>query len=331
MTEARADPGARTRAGPGLKSRREVDGILLLDKPLGLSSNQALQVVKRLFGARKAGHTGSLDPLASGMLPVCLGEATKVSGFLLDCDKTYWVRICFGSKTTTGDAEGDVIASGPCQVDEASLQSVITATRGTMMQVPPMYSALKHHGRPLYELARAGVAVARPARRITVHEVVLETYDPQHPLIRVRCGKGTYIRTLVEQMAEQLGTVAHVAGLRRLAVGPFSATEMVTVAELEAAAASGGQPALDRSLLPADRAIASWPAVTLGSEMVWRLRCGQRLEAEPGQSDQATGFVRLYAEGQQFVGIGERLPGGSVVPRRLMAARNPAPPDEFGL
>lgn len=331
MTTTHAVDSGRTPVASERRPRRDVDGILVLDKPPGLSSNQALQVVRRLFDARKAGHTGSLDPLATGMLPVCLGQATKVSGFLIECDKSYRVRVSFGSATETGDAEGAVIATGPSEIGEAPLRSALMGVCGTLQQVPPMYSALKHQGRRLYQLARAGVTVARPPRPVMIHEIDLEEYHPQHPVIRVRCGKGTYIRTLVEQIAERVGTVAHVAMLRRLTVGAFAAAEMVTVAGLEQTLASGGHRALDGMLLPLDRAVSSWPAVTISAEMVYRLRCGQRVDAAPDRSDTVAGLVRVYGEGAQFVGIGECLPGGGLVPWRLMAQRAAGSPGQFGL
>ena len=209
---------------------RNVNGILLLDKPTGITSNEALQSVKRLFKARKAGHTGSLDPLASGLLPICLGEATKASGFLLDADKHYQVRCKLGEKTATGDAEGEVIESRPLEgVDAARIESVLAGFRGEIVQIPPMYSAVKHQGQRLYKLARQGVEVEREPRDITIHKLILEAVELPFFDLDVHCTKGTYVRTLAEDIGEALGCGAHVSGLRRLGVGPYDSQEMVTM------------------------------------------------------------------------------------------------------
>lgn len=303
---------------PGRLARRgrPISGILLFDKPVGWSSNFALQRVKRTFDARKAGHTGSLDPLASGMLPICLGEATKVSGFLLGSDKEYRVRMALGSRTATGDAEGPVVAHGPDRLSRSELERALAACSGRQLQVPPMHSALKHQGRRLYELARAGVEVDRPARPVEIRRLEIETYSDCQPILRVLCSKGTYIRTLVEDVAVAAGTVAHVAELRRLAVAPFTAGMMVTADELDQAA-SAGQDALDGLLLPLDEALGSLPRVDLDAGQARRVRQGQELG---GVDPALSGPVRLYDPAGRFLGIGECLPGARLVPRRLVAA-----------
>lgn len=299
--------------------RRDVDGIVLLDKPAGMSSNQALQRIKRLFRARKAGHTGSLDPLASGMLPVCLGEATKMAAFLLDSDKTYRFRMHVGGQTSTGDAEGEVIAEGPPLSGEEQLHRALERLRGPILQVPPMYSALKHEGQRLYRLARAGQEVERVARQVSIHELVVEQFDPRRPLLRVRCSKGTYIRTLAEDIARLAGTVAHVAELRRLAVAPFREASMHTLEALETLAGSAAEARLDALLRPVDAAIESWPALELTARQERGLLCGQAVAGEAGAR---CGPLRLYGHEGRFLGIGERLADGRVVPRRLMARRD---------
>ena len=296
---------------------RDVHGVLLLDKPQGMSSNAALQAAKRLFRARKAGHTGSLDPLATGLLPICFGAATRVSAFLLDADKHYQVRICLGRSTTTADAEGEVQETAPVPVLTAErVEAALAAFRGPIQQVPPMYSALKHQGRRLYELARAGQAVERPARPVTIHALSLLELGANSLMLDVRCSKGTYIRSLAEDLARALGTVGHVQTLRRLAAGPYSTTGMLTLAGLQTRA-EAGQAVLDACLLPVDSAVAAWPAITLDAELAWYLRHGQPVRA-PGAP--AGGWVRIYAAGGVFLGLGEMDGAGRVAPRRLLPA-----------
>jgi tRNA pseudouridine55 synthase len=299
------------------RQRRDVDGVLLLDKPPGWTSNQALQQVKRLYRARKAGHTGSLDPLASGLLPVCLGQATKVSAFLLDADKHYLVTARLGVKTDTGDADGRVVArSDPAAAvsDREALARVLRAHTRPIDQVPPMYSALKQRGRRLYELARAGVEVERAPRRVTIHALDLVSLDGDRLTLEVRCSKGTYVRTLVEDVAEALGTHAHVVELRRLGVGPYSGGGMLTMAQLEALAESGDD-ALDAVLLPIDSAAAQWPAVQLPPDGAHYLLSGQAVRVRGAPQE---GWVRLYGEGLGFLGIGSVTEDGRVAPRRLL-------------
>lgn len=285
---------------------------MLLDKPVGLSSNRALQTVKRLFRARKAGHTGSLDPLASGLLPICLGQATKLSTWLLDTDKRYRVGARFGARTDTGDADGEIVETAPCDhVDAASIEKALAAFCGPLRQVPPMYSALKVKGRPLYELARAGQVIEREPRPIHIYRLELEQYADGLVTLDVACSKGTYIRTLVEDIAQAMGTVAHVVALRRLEAGPYRAEQMMPLEKLEALAGHG-EAALDEVLLRPDSALQDWPAVHVGADGAHRLMQGRALRVD---ADRA-GLVRLYDE-RRFLGIGELSPGGRLAPRRL--------------
>lgn len=299
------------------KKGRRIDGILLLDKPVGISSNLALQKVKRLYGAQKAGHTGSLDPLASGMLPICLGEATKFSQFLLDSDKHYQTTGRLGIKTTTSDAEGEVIETRPVQVTEAELLASLERFRGDITQVPSMYSALKHEGRPLYELAREGKTIEREARDITIHHLELLGFETPDFRLDVRCSKGTYIRNLVEDIGDVLGCGAHVTVLRRLEVNEFPAEAMVTWEQLEQTLAEGGHAAVDQLLLPADAGIQAFPAVTLSESVAFYLLKGQPVRARNAPSE---GWVRLYDEAGTFLGMGEIDDEARVAPRRLLAA-----------
>jgi tRNA pseudouridine55 synthase len=233
-----------------------INGILLLDKPLYLTSNRVLQRVKRLFGAKKAGHTGSLDPLATGMLPICFGKATKCAQYLLDSDKYYRVSAKLGVTTRTGDAEGDILKERPIpSFTEASLMEVLSAFTGTISQTPPMYSAIKHQGKPLYLLARKGLVIERKAREVKIHALKLEGWDSEHLHLYVHCSKGTYIRTLVEDIGEVLQCGAHVSALRRLAVAPYQEENMVSLATLEEQHEREGSESLSAYLLPAEVAI----------------------------------------------------------------------------
>lgn len=305
------------------KDRREaVDGILLLNKPAGMTSNQALQRVRRLLNARKAGHTGSLDPSATGMLPLCFGEATKVCAFLLDADKTYRVTARFGEATDTGDADGEVIATATVpELSADQWQEILDGFLGESMQVPPMYSALKKDGKRLYELARKGESVEREPRRIRIDEIRLLESAGSRLVFRVSCSKGTYVRSLVEDIARQAGTVAHTARLHRESVGDFDAGDMLDMALLEDAAGQGRE-ALRGKLAGADTALAGLPAMNLGSEARSRFLHGQAV-ACPGEA--ARGLARVYAGTGEFLGVGELTGDGELAPRRVFGTgeKNP--------
>lgn len=294
---------------------RDVDGILLLDKPSGITSNEALQQVKRLFFAKKAGHTGSLDPLASGVLPICMGEATKVSAFLLDADKCYAVRCQLGVKTATADAEGEVISTRPVEdYSDERIEAVLDQFRGPIEQIPPMYSALKHEGQRLYKLARQGVEVEREPRPVDIHELTVTARGEDWLDIFVHCSKGTYVRTLVEDIGEQLGCGAHVSRLRRTAVGPYDDEHLVTLDELEAIKEKDKR-ATDDLLLPIETALTQWPDVRLSPDAAFYLRQGQAVLVPRAPT---SGWVRLYEGEDTFLGMGEILDDGRVAPRRMM-------------
>jgi tRNA pseudouridine55 synthase len=281
-------------------------GILLLDKPLGLSSNAAVQRVRRAFGRVKAGHTGSLDPLATGMLPICLGEATKVAGYLLDGDKEYEFTMRLGARTATGDLEGEVVERCPVPADLAArIAGVLPAFTGEIRQVPPMYSALKRDGQPLYRLARQGVEVEREARTLTIRRLELLGTGSDEAALRVTCSKGTYVRTLAEDLARALGSCAHLIALRRIAVAPFPHQAMVTLDALEAAPAAA-------PLLPADAALPQLPAVNLPADEARRLRHGQPLELRQSP-EVAAGLARVYDDKGRFMGIGGIEAGGQLL------------------
>ncbi len=293
---------------------RNVQGILLLDKPVGITSNHALQRVKRLYNAQKAGHTGSLDPLADGLLPLCFGGATKISAFLLDADKRYWVRVRLGETTTTQDGEGEILERRPTDgVTEDRLRQVVEGFVGEIEQVPPMYSALKHQGERLYKLAREGVEVEREARAVTIHSIEIGVVELPEFELDVRCSKGTYVRTLAADIGEALGCGAHVTALRRTGVGPYRAEQMVTMEAIQAAAEQG-QEALDALLLPVDSALGDWPEVRLTPDSAFYMRQGQPVLAPRAPS---SGMVRMYDAGG-FIGIGEVLDDGRIAPRRML-------------
>ena len=295
---------------------RQVDGILLLDKPLGITSNDALQKVKRLYFAQKAGHTGSLDPLADGLLPICFGNATKLSAFLLDADKYYWVRVKLGETTTTQDAEGEVVKTRPAEhITEADVRAVIPRFLGPVEQLPPMYSAVKHEGQRLYKLAREGKEVERKPRTITIHELELTHFEPGIFEMQVHCSKGTYIRTLAEDMGEMLGCGAHVIGLRRTGVGPYTTEGMVTLDQLNAIF-DEDKFQLDKLLIPIDSALANWPAVHLNEDSTYYVKMGQPVLVPKAPTE---GWVRLYDANGDFMGVGEVDDDGRIAPRRMMA------------
>ncbi|MEO5703128.1 MAG: tRNA pseudouridine(55) synthase TruB [Gammaproteobacteria bacterium] len=290
-------------------------GILLLDKPVNITSNAALQVVKRLYQARKAGHTGSLDPFASGLLPICLGEATKIAGFLLDKDKCYRALCKLGITTSTGDTEGDILeVHPPGVITRQLLTEVLAGFTGEIEQVPPMFSAIKQQGQPLYKLARRGISVERQARRVTIHKLVLLSYNEDLVEIEVQCTKGTYIRTLAEDIGARLGCGAHLQALRRIGLGDFQEAQMVTLDQLSDRAASGTAP-IDSLLISMQAALADWPDVNLTDDAAFYLGQGQivSVAGNPG-----CGRVKLYAPEGRFLGLGEVLQDGRVAPKRLL-------------
>jgi tRNA pseudouridine55 synthase len=293
--------------------RRDVHGILLLDKPLGMSSAGAVARVKHLYQARKAGHTGSLDPLASGALPVCLGEATKFGSHLLDADKTYRVTARLGERTATADRESPVIETRALPpLDAEDLSKALAAFPRDYAQIPPMHSALKQDGKPLYEYARAGITRERESRMIRIHELRLLDWTAPDLCFDVRCSKGAYIRVLAEDLAESLGTISHLTGLRRLAVAPFEAEPLWTFETLE-----GLTPAaLTAALLPVDAALRDCRRLDLPAGGVQAFRQGQTLET----ADNVPGTVRIYAEGLGFLGLAEIQAAGRLVPLRLISA-----------
>lgn len=293
-----------------------INGILLLDKPAGFSSNGILQRVKRLYQAKKAGHTGSLDPIATGMLPICFGEATKFSQYLLESNKTYQVTARLGIETTTGDTEGDVVTNLPVPAfTRAQLESVLATFLGEIEQIPPMYSAIKHQGKPLYKLARMGVEVERAPRRVHLYSLTLEMIRDDEVCFQVHCSKGTYVRTLVQEIGRLLGCGAHVIALRRLVVTPYETYPMFSMLQLEALLQSGGQAALQSCLLPVETAVNVFPAVKLSSSAAFYLRQGQSIR--PSMVIAAS-HVRLLSENAGFLGVGEVLADGRVKPQRLV-------------
>ncbi|HSW68968.1 MAG TPA: tRNA pseudouridine(55) synthase TruB [Gammaproteobacteria bacterium] len=295
---------------------KKIDGILLLNKPLEMTSNGALQRIKRLFGAKKAGHTGSLDPLATGMLPICFGEATKVSQFLLDSDKRYHIKVKLGMKTTTGDAEGEVIATRPVlHMNREKIQIVLDQFLGLISQIPPMFSAIKHQGKPLYELARQGLEVERKPREVFIYSSQLVSFEDETFVFDVHCSKGTYIRTLVEDIGEVLGCGAYVAGLHRTSVTPYQQNKMFGLNELETLLQQSGFDALAKCLLPVDTSVQHLPAVQLSTSAVFYMRTGQAVRVLYAPD---AGFVRIFGNDGQFMGIGEILEDGRVAPRRLI-------------
>lgn len=291
--------------------KRPVNGVFLLDKPLGFSSNQALQKVKYLYQAAKAGHTGSLDPLATGLLPICLGEATKFSHFLLDADKSYRALIKLGSTTTTGDAEGEVLTTAEVNVTERSLNQALGQLTGQIEQVPPMYSALKHQGKALYEYAREGVEIQRKSRAVTIHRITLERFEHDLVELVVSCSKGTYIRTLAEDIGAILGCGAHLAGLRRLSTSHLGLENAITLAQLEAMS----MEFRDQALLPVEATISNLPEVTLDVDSVYYLKRGQYVWKSGFNQ---AGPFRIHAENGEFLGIGEQTAEGKIAPRRLI-------------
>jgi tRNA pseudouridine55 synthase len=304
---------ARNPESPGRHKPAVVDGLLLLDKPAGMTSNQALQKVKRLLKAKKAGHTGSLDPAATGMLPLCFGEATKICAYLLEADKTYRVTARLGEATDTGDADGQVVETAPVpDLSREDWEKTISAFLGDTEQIPPMYSALKQNGRRLYELARKGEVVERKPRPIRIEEISLLEISGSRLVFRVHCSKGTYIRTLVEDIAKSVGTVAHTARLHRETVGSFRAEDMLDLPGAEKAAEEGPED-LRARLLPADAALTGWLECQLEAADAERFCGGQAVVSQA----EGEGLVKVYGADQCFLGIGELSGDGRVAPRRI--------------
>lgn len=291
--------------------KRPIHGVLLLDKPIGFSSNQALQKAKWLLQAAKAGHTGTLDPLATGLLPLCFGEATKFAHFLTDADKTYIATIKLGITTTTGDAEGEYLTVIDRHISETEFIAACEPFLGDISQTPPMYSALKHEGKPLYEYARAGIEIERKSRNVHIYNIEHNAFADNVATITVTCSKGTYIRTLAEDIGNALGCGAHLIGLRRTATANYDITNALTLAQFEALSPE----ARTAALLPADSAILHFPAITLDEDSSFYLQQGQAV----WQSGAITsGFLRLYSQNQVFLGLGELSPDGKIAPKRLI-------------
>ncbi|MDK1236000.1 tRNA pseudouridine(55) synthase TruB [Cronobacter turicensis] len=301
---------------------RDVHGVLLLDKPQGLSSNDALQKVKRIYNANRAGHTGALDPLATGMLPICLGEATKFSQYLLDSDKRYRVIARLGQRTDTSDADGTVVEERPVAFSEQELQDALESFRGDTLQVPTMFSALKYQGKPLYEYARQGIEVPREARPITVYELLFIRHEGDELELEVHCSKGTYIRTIIDDLGEKLGCGAHVIYLRRLAVSKYPVERMVTLEQLNALLEEAQtreiapSELLDPLLMPMDSPAADYPVVNLPLTSSVYFKNGNPVRTSDAPSE---GLVRVTeGEAQKFLGMGEIDSEGRVAPRRLV-------------
>jgi len=289
---------------------RPLDGVLLFDKPLELSSNGALQKVRRLYRAEKAGHTGTLDPLATGLLPICFGEATKYANVLLDADKTYRALLRLGQTTATGDAEGDIITEQPVDVEPSDIDAVLAKFRGEIRQLPPMHSAIKHHGRPLYEYVRSGKTIEREPRCVVIEELVLNGFNGSQMDITVRCSKGTYIRTLAEDIGAALGCGAHLAGLRRTAIAHFDLKNSHTWEDLSAMR----EEERAACLLPLESLMPGMPKLVLDDIQVRRLAQGQKLALETGLPD---GMLRLHGP-HGFIGVGI-LQGRRLAPGRLLS------------
>ncbi|HBC56490.1 MAG TPA: tRNA pseudouridine(55) synthase TruB [Gammaproteobacteria bacterium] len=297
------------------QSGRDLSGVFLLDKPSGITSNAALQRVKRLFYAQKAGHTGSLDPLASGLLPICFGEATKFSGFLLESDKEYETVVKLGVKTNSGDAEGEIIEERAVgNYSLADIESVLKDFRGEIQQVPSMFSAIKQNGQRLYKLAHKGIEVEREPRTIQIYELTVKSYQSGLLYLKVVCSKGTYIRTLVENIGDDLGCGAHVLNLCRNQVGAFSLKQATSLEDLESMKDSGGS--LDSLLLPMESALVDWPDIRLSEHSAFFLRQGQPVVVPHAPTE---GWVRLYQGAQDFIGVGKILDDGRVAPKRLVS------------
>jgi tRNA pseudouridine55 synthase len=306
----------------GRNGRRSVNGILILDKPAGFSSNQALQKARWLYFAAKAGHTGSLDPLATGVLPLCFGEATKFSQFLLDADKAYTSTMVLGVQTASGDRDGEVLAEQDASaITEADVHAALVQFRGEIKQIPPMYSALKHQGQPLYKLARAGKEVERKARSVCIRELELIEFRPgvrAEVDVHVACSKGTYIRTLAEDIGRVLEVGGHVSALRRTAAGPFKEQSAIALSTLAALKENEAYSELDALLLPLDAGLGELPMVQVSEAGGFYIRQGQPVLVPNSPSN---GMVRMGLESGEFLGVGEILDDGRVAPRRLIVTQ----------
>ncbi len=298
------------------KRGRDIHGVFLLDKPQGMSSNDIMQKVKRIFQANKAGHTGALDPLATGMLPICLGEATKFSQFLLDADKRYLVTAKLGERTDTSDAEGQIVETRDVNVKTPEILTALEQFRGDILQVPTMFSALKHNGKPLYEYARQGITVEREARPITIFELNFIEYNAPYLTLEVHCSKGTYIRTLVDDLGEVLGCGAHVTMLRRTAVADYPTEKMLDWNALQALAEQQDLSLLDTLLLPMDTAVAKLPALTLNESQTQGIGFGQRIKFD--NSNRLQGQVRLFSHENRFLGVAMIDENNVIRPQRLV-------------
>ena len=300
---------------PQRPPKRDINGILLLDKPTSLSSNDALQKVKRLFNAKKAGHTGALDPLATGMLPLCFGEGTKFSQFLLDSDKVYEVTLKLGVRTNTSDSEGEVVATKEVpSLSKKQVEKYLSQFRGELMQIPSMFSALKHQGKPLYFYARQGITIEREARPIHIFELILLEQTADTLRLRVHCSKGTYVRTLVDDLGELIGCGAHVIELRRLQVSSFQEQDMVTLETLMSESPNVGTP--ESHLLPIKSIFVDYPKVELTPEYAHYIRQGQAIFMPNLAADQ---YYALF-NGEQFIGVGEIAEDGKLKPKRLIVS-----------
>ena len=298
-----------------IKKGRDISGIIILDKPLNISSNHAVQRIKRLFGAKKVGHTGSLDPLASGVLPICLGHATKISQYLLASDKSYQFTMQLGQTTTTGDVEGDILLERPVsKIDLKQINVLLDSFHGVIQQVPPMYSALKHNGQRLYALARAGQVVERPSREVTIKSLTLLSHNADSLTLEVCCTKGTYVRTLAEDLGEALGCGAHVTFLRRIKTGPFLLSSSLSLEQLEAYA--GDWPALDGLLLSLDVALLDYPAISCSEQQKSDLCMGRQV-AFDGLSEEP--LIRLNGPDGEIFGLGKWNGAAQLAPVRIFA------------
>ena len=298
------------------KRGRDIHGVFLLDKPQGMSSNDIMQKVKRIFQANKAGHTGALDPLATGMLPICLGEATKFSQFLLDADKRYLVTAKLGERTDTSDAEGQIVETRYVNVKTPEILTALEQFRGDILQVPTMFSALKHNGKPLYEYARQGITVEREARPITIFELNFIEYNAPYLTLEVHCSKGTYIRTLVDDLGEALGCGAHVTMLRRTAVADYPTEKMLDWHSLQSLAEQQDLSLLDALLLPMDTAVAKLPTLTLNESQAQGIGFGQRVKFD--NPNRLQGQVRLFSHENRFLGVAVIDENNVIRPQRLV-------------